>query len=364
MPSTPSSIGTRRSVISGRSVRTVATGGTHRWTLAGLLVLALTLFALKSCASPTPTARPFELSDSYPTAQRYMGIRLRGAIEILPTEVDGIPLVGLSGLAWDDDALLLYAVSDRGGLFHLRPQFSQGILRNISIVRAVALRAPNGQPLRGKAADAEGLALTATPNGRTGDPTLLIAFEHTPRVVAFDPEGYQRAPVALPPALRHKDRYANPNKALEAVTLHPRWGLLTGPEWPFFGQDPAAIPIFALEHHGFWRYPRASAPDSALVAMEALADGSLLTLERSYQAMLALVTIALRRTAPLHSQPAGQRLPTRDIAVFRSSEGWRVDNFEGLSHHRDRRFFMVSDDNARSLQRTLLVYFEVVDAEK
>jgi len=46
--------------------------------------------------------------------------------------------------------------------------------------------------------------------------------------------------------------------------------------------------------------------------------------------------------------------------VFDTGQGWLMDNFEGLSHYRDRRFFMVSDDNCNGLQSTLLVYFEVL----
>jgi hypothetical protein len=34
--------------------------------------------------------------------------------------------------------------------------------------------------------------------------------------------------------------------------------------------------------------------------------------------------------------------------------------FEGLTRHRGQRFFMVSDDNRRTLQSTLLVYFELL----
>jgi hypothetical protein len=303
-------------------------------------------------------------SDSYGAGQQYMGIRLHGAIEILPTEVDGIPLVELSGLAWDDDAALLYALSDRGRLFHLRARFSQGTLRDVNVLRAVALRDANGQPLRGHAADSEGLAITGADNGRAGDTQLLISFERYPRIAAFDPEGRQLRVVALPETLQRGTRYATLNKALEAVTIHPRFGILTGPEWPFSGQDPAYIPIFAPEHDMFWRYPRAGAPNSALVAMEALPDGSLLTLERSYQSLLLPVTIALRRTTVLQPGALGHRVTTRDIAVFRSSEGWQVDNFEGLSHHRGRRFFMISDDNARSLQHTVLVYFELIGTSR
>ncbi len=46
------------------------------------------------------------------------------------------------------------------------------------------------------------------------------------------------------------------------------------------------------------------------------------------------------------------------LAVLDSSQGWSVDNFEGLARHRGLKFFMVSDNNFSALQKTLLVYFE------
>ena len=54
------------------------------------------------------------------------------------------------------------------------------------------------------------------------------------------------------------------------------------------------------------------------------------------------------------------RVQTREIVRFDSSKGWRLDNFEGLAHYRGRRYFMVSDDNRSPLQKTLLVYFEIL----
>ena len=45
-----------------------------------------------------------------------------------------------------------------------------------------------------------------------------------------------------------------------------------------------------------------------------------------------------------------------EIARFDSSQGWAVDNFEGVAHHIDNRYFIVSDDNANPQQKTLLVY--------
>jgi hypothetical protein len=67
--------------------------------------------------------------------------------------------------------------------------------------------------------------------------------------------------------------------------------------------------------------------------------------------------ISLRRTRLLADQTL---LKVENVAVFDTSDGWLLDNFEGLTRHRSRRFFMVSDDNTSPLQSTLLVYFELL----
>jgi hypothetical protein len=48
------------------------------------------------------------------------------------------------------------------------------------------------------------------------------------------------------------------------------------------------------------------------------------------------------------------------LAQFSSGDGWQVDNFEGLAKVGKNRYVIVSDDNDRFFQRTLLVYFEVL----
>jgi hypothetical protein len=52
-------------------------------------------------------------------------------------------------------------------------------------------------------------------------------------------------------------------------------------------------------------------------------------------------------------------LRVEPLARFSSAEGWPVDNFEAIAHHRDGRFFIASDDNASRWQRGLFVYLEL-----
>ncbi len=65
---------------------------------------------------------------------------------------------------------------------------------------------------------------------------------------------------------------------------------------------------------------------------------------------------------PAHVTPADLGSYTAEtVATLDSYQGLHIDNFEGLARHHGNRFFMVSDDNDVFVQRTLLVYFELLD---
>jgi hypothetical protein len=127
-------------------------------------------------------------------------------------------------------------------------------------------------------------------------------------------------------------------------------------------QQTRVYPLFELANGGQrWLYPRFDAPKAGLVAMEALEDGGLLTLERAYVSLWQPMYIVLRRTEPLPAPGSDVPLRSEVVAEFGTHKGWFIDNFEGLTRHRGQRFFMVSDNNRKALQRTLLLYFELLD---
>ena len=330
-----------------------------------IALIWLSLFAatLSTAAGAAWNDRPAPspLSVQTGAGDTYMGIRLLGSLRLPPVSVAGQTLGSLSGLAWDEDDHVLYAVSDRGVLFQLRPVLAKERLTDVQLLAAYPLRDAMGQPLKAPWGDAEGLTLDRGANGVTGDGELIVSFERRPRLVRYSPKGDQLGLERLPVNLSKAGSYAEGNKALEAVTRHPRWGLLTAPELPFRGERDGYVPITAANGRA-WSYPLHSAPQSSLVAMEALPDGDLLTLERAFVSVLRPLVIALRRT---RLTAAGEGpLKVDNVAVFDTSQGWLMDNFEGLTRHRGQRFFMVSDDNNSPLQRTLLVYFELLDTKK
>ena len=172
---------------------------------------------------------------------------------------------------------------------------------------------------------------------------MLVSFELRPRVILYDPKGRWLGEEKIPALLKDVRNYRDSNKALEAVSVHSRWGVLVGTELPLRNEPAGRVRIFAGDGRS-WLYPLSDVPSSSLVAFEALPEGGLLTLERAFVAPFLPFVISLRRTEPLLP---GMEAPLKvtDVAVFNSSQGWHLDNFEGLTHYRDRRFFMVSDDN-------------------
>lgn len=332
--------------------------GSFVW-FAGFLLIAASGPAAPHPVSSSELSAPYELSATFRNGSHFMGIRLLGALRLKPVPVDGHPTRELSGLAWDEDEKILYALSDGGTLFHFRPEFEGERLTGLSGLAGYALRDPEGRSLGGVWADSEGLTLEKGDNGILGDSQLVISFERRPRLARYSTRGRFLEPIALPASLSEAASYASANKSLESVTQHPAFGWLTAPEWPMSESAAGIVDIWSTSGI-VWAYPLRDVPNNALVAMEALRDGSLVTLERGHGLFYAPLIISLRRTFPL-SLGTRRLANVSTTAVFDSAKGWRIDNFEGLARHRGLRFFLVSDDNENAVQTTILLYLEIVD---
>ena len=325
-----------------------------RYLLLALLV-AVTATGWAQDSYPSLQAKTVDLCESPPACERIGMLRLLGALELPSRTVNGVRFSGLSALAWNEDDSLLYALTDHGVLLHLRPSFRNGLLADVTLLHAASLIDPRTRkPVKWRRSDAEGLDILNGRNGQKGDAELIVSFEGEPRIARYRPDGQFIAEVPLAGPL-HNIRNYRYNKMLEAVCVHPREGVLTAPEEPLNGETGTAR-LYRTDGSS-WRF----APSrGGIVALECLPDGDVLAVERDYSALSLRWIITLRRLRLPAGSPPDTLLAAEIVATLDSDQGMHIDNFEGLARHHGNRFFMVSDDNDVFVQRTLLVYFELL----
>lgn len=324
--------------------------------IAGLLSIALhSGTGLAQTRLETPQVA---ISQNIKVGDRIGRIRFLGMLQLPDITRNGLHMSQLSGLAWDDDDGVLYAISDKGGLFHLKPEFDGDVLTGLRLLRAVALQDPkNNKPLKRWHTDSEDLDILNGRNGRKGDAELVISFERSPRIGRYRPDGSALGDYPLPEPLNDDKSYANPNKMLESACVDSSLGVITAPEEPLRNEQRGYTHIFSLSS-GSWRYP--VVPEDRLTAMECLGQGEVILLQQTYLHPFGQVTVALKRVRLMPTPPPGPLKP-ETLVILDNQKGFQIDNFEGLAHHKGNRFFMVSDNNDLFVQRTLLMYFELLD---
>lgn len=300
---------------------------------------------------------------------QFMKIRIKNSIALRINEFKGIPVSELSGLAWDQDERLLYAVSDEGYLYHLRLRFSNKPSKNLSsaqVVYATRLKDSTGYPLKGKHSDSEGLSLINGNNGKKGDSTLIISFENKPRIAKYSTTGQLIDNIKIQKRLKKRKTYRTKNKALESVTNHPIYGILTAAELPIAKDDITVQTLYAASTESknkLWHFKASPAINSSITGLETFDDGSILILERAYQNLITPIIMSLRRLR-LDKCNEKKECETEIIATFDGADGWLLDNFEGLAHLQGNEFLVVSDNNRNPLQKTIIVHFEIVETEQ
>ena len=310
---------------------------------------------------PAVGAKSVVFSSRLHNGDRIDKIRILGLLELPPFKVNGLRFAEFSDLAWDDDDGILYAVSDQGGLFGLKPIFANKYLTDVKLLKAVALREPGtGKPVRWTRTDAEGMDILKGRNGRQHDAELIISFEREPRILRYDTDGNARQPYRLPPPLDDVRNFQGPNKALEAVCQDPDLGILTAPELPLRSERPGHSRIFDATGKS-WYYPTDS--NNSIVSMKCIGHGQVLVLERDYLSALAHTTITLKKAYLPAQLASGSTVRTETIVRLDDANGLSLDNFEGLTWHRGHRYFMISDNNDVFVQRSLLLYFEILDTK-
>lgn len=323
------------------------------------LVLALTLLGSPALTLAEPIGKPHIYSSQHPDGSVFQRVRLLGALVLSSTPVDGRGAYEISGLAWDADDRILYGVSDAGYLVHLRPIIENDRLIGIDYLAARSFLDANGRSFPKKLGDAESLSIANGANGIAGDAELTVSFEGVPRVMTFRPDGTLIREIALPATLTDRSAYEDANTGLEALAQHPVAGFVTAPERPLRTADPHLNTLYAMDGRS-WTFTPLDAEHGSITDMAVAGDGSLMVLERSYRNIFLPVIFSVRKLRFAGTEAKGSQLPVEDIVRFSSAEGWALDNFEGIARQTGERYFVISDDNQSAIQRTILLYLEVL----
>lgn len=283
------------------------------------------------------------------TNQTIGRIKILDQKEIILESIDGIRFAEASDLAYDAKAQRLYVVGDKGVLYVFDALFSDKI-ETLSPLHAYRLTKEKGKHFR-KKVDSEGLDFD-----RRGE--LLVSFERRPKIGSFTLTGQRIAKHKLPNPLNNKKQYRSRNKMLESVALHPQYGILTISEFPLKQHKLRYQTLYALSGKQ-WHFLAEPEQKSAVTAIAVMDDGNILILERAYTTLTEPRYTTLKK---LYLDRCNTGLcQTEILAKMNSASGWMIDNFEGLTRVAAHRYLMVSDDNNNFFQRTLLVYFEVIE---
>lgn len=262
------------------------------------------------------------------------------------TTVDGIRMSELSGLAWDADEQLLYAVSDRGDVFHFRLRRAGERVTALEPVYAAALVDPQRFWPMLVGFNAEGCTVRHADNGRAGDSELVVAIEaRTPRILRFDPAGRALGDLPVPAPADDRRHYVKKRWGLESVIEHPRHGLMTAPEAPLLGQSPEHHTLYA--QGGQWSFERRGG-DSWLKALDVLPGGDVVALERNHAG--GGLQGSLRHVRLAGCQDGAVCASTTQVVLPAGP-----DNFEGMTPLDAQHLLLVSDNGNKSALGTVFV---------
>lgn len=258
---------------------------------------------------------------------------------------------GLSGLATADNGQTFLTVSDTGRWFSFSLGYEGDKPVSATIENKGFLLDRNGRPPRRKSqADAEALALTH-------DGRALVSYEGRSRILSYRYIGgrIEDAPVAL--TVPRNLSAVRGNKGLEALAF-------------LDGQPDTLITLFEQRlddkgHHSGWlrtggKWHAVSLPrrdEFDITDAVFLKTGGLLVLERAFSFSRG-VRMHLRYLAPHRIKP-GNLGP--GLSLLTVNFAYQIDNMEGLTVHYKSDgtpiLTLISDDNFKALQRTLLLQF-------
>lgn len=318
----------------------------------GVYVAALISLALAACAGAVVSSHPWtppagadgwtpaggstrQIGLGWPGgAQLAEGVRFAGGVQLVAAPLS--PLHGLSDLALTGDGGFL-AVSDAGDLVRGRLRLDEaGRLAGLDALRTRRLTDAEGVPLSGKAeGDAEGLMLT-------GDGEVMVSFERHHRLWSYGPlDALRRQPEPRP----HPETAFPLNEGMEALAPAPggwRVGGEGGGVWDCSPVDCREVvqPASPTDH---WRLTGLTRDPGG---------GGWFAVERAWRPPFDLRARVRRMDAEGDFGPVLIQLKLPGL----------TDNFEGVaavSNDDGTRLYLLSDDNANPMQKTLMLAFDI-----
>jgi hypothetical protein len=268
---------------------------------------------------------------------------------------------GWSDLAVSADGRTILAISDEAHWLKAQLTYdADGELAGAGEAEIAPMLDEAGKPMRGKAGDAEGLALAA-PNDIDG--TALVSFEENVRVWRYElSKGFSARPANVP--IGDWVKRLHNNRQIEAITLLKPDTLLAFAETKISEGDDIL--------GAFEAYPGASGRTQtrmvsviphdpfAITSVAPDGDGGIFLLERRFSFFGGLgAEVRHVNASELHP---GARIQGTVIAAL-SAQDASIDNMEGLAMRKgpagETLLYMISDDNYSPFERTLLLMFEV-----
>lgn len=285
----------------------------------------------------------YDIKPSWLQSSKFMNIRILDSKELTFNAMGGIKVSELSALAYYKGKL--YALSDKGYLYHFNIAIKNDKIDKLKLKKAYVLKDKNDKELKKSKRDSEGMVFV--------DGKLLISFEKKPRVELYSLKGKKIKNEKINKNLENIDDYKNENKALEAVAYNQEYGVLTAPEVALKKQNKKFHKLYAKDKT--WKFPSSG----SITALEFITDDEILVLERNFNAKTK------RRIATLtqiYLDKCTKGLcKNRVLVKLDTKEDWNIDNFEGLTKIAKNKFLMISDSQASSSQKTLLVLFEILE---
>ena len=249
----------------------------------------------------------------------------------------------LSALAYDSKTL--YALSDRGFLYHFDLEIADDKIKKMILKKEFELKSKKDKGLKKSERDSEGLVFY---KGK-----LFISFERKHRIGVFDLDGKNIKYKKIHKDLQNLDNFKSENKGLESLVYSKKYGIITAPEKPLIITNSKYHTLYAKNKT--WKFKKTG----SITALEMIDKDSIMILEREFS------WFTFRRVTTISSlnlkKCKNGLCKSKILAKLDTSKGWNLDNFEGLTKVGKNRYLMISDNNGRFYQKTLLVLFEIID---